>query len=98
MKISSFYYIDYPDSLPTDPLFASSEVYVEVSGTDGDINNFDLTYAFTVCTIEFVRRSLSIEHFFSARSVVVVDRFDDHTIKNALEAILPKINTLGLLK
>jgi hypothetical protein len=35
MKITSFYYLKYPGSLPEDPFVAEREVYVEVAFEEG---------------------------------------------------------------
>jgi hypothetical protein len=98
MKITSFYYLAYPDCSPVDPLVAVSEVYVEVANQDGSIDKFDFTYALTVCTVGFLERYLETHPYYSCRSIVVVERFDDNVIKSALEAILPNIEEFGIKK
>ena len=40
MKITSFYYLAYPDSSPLDASVAESEVYFEVSETEGSTDSF----------------------------------------------------------
>jgi hypothetical protein len=87
MIITSFYYLAYPDSSPPDELLAASEVYVEVSETEGNIDNFDFTYSLHIYTIDFIRQQLKEKPFFLTRSAIVVDRFDDSTIKIASESI-----------
>jgi len=98
MKITAFYYLQYPDSLPVDPSVAASEVYVEIASDDGDIAHFDQTYSLTVCTMDYIRQYLNSHCSFAGRSVVVVKRFDDDTIRAALESVLPQIETIGLKK
>ena len=90
MKITAFYYLQYPDCLPADPLLAVSEVYVEVA-ENGDIQNFGSTYALTICTVGFLKQHLETHPYFSSRSLIVVERFEDQVIRAALEAILPRI-------
>lgn len=98
MKITSFYYLSYPDSSPPDPLVASSEVYVEVSEGEGDINSFDFTYSIHVFTVEYIRRQLTTQPFVLARSAIVIERFEDSAIKAALELLLPVIDTVAQRK
>ncbi|MDX1964630.1 MAG: hypothetical protein SFX18_15880 [Pirellulales bacterium] len=98
MMITSFYYLSYPDSLPTDELVAASEVYVEVSETEGSIEHFDHTYAIQVCTIEYIRQQLGNQLCFYAKSIIVVERFSDDVIKLALESVLSKIDEIAIKK
>ena len=98
MKITSFYYLKYPDDLPLDPLIAESEVYVEVASDDGSTDQFDFTYTLTVCTIGFLKEHLRYHAHYASRSVIVVERFADDVISQALEALLPDIEDLALKK
>jgi hypothetical protein len=98
MNITSFYYLQYPDSLPADPSVAASEVYVEVAYQDGDINNFDETYSVTVCTTDYIKLFLETHPCYACRSTIVVSRFEDKTVKEALESILPRIEEYGVKK
>lgn len=97
MKIAAFYYLQYPDCLPADPLLAVSEVYVEVA-ENGDIDNFDFTYTLTICTVAFLKQHLETHPYYSSRSLLVVERFEDQVIRAALEAILPSIDELATRK
>ncbi len=93
MKITCFYYISYPNCSPRDPLIAESEVYVEVSESeDGSIDNFDWLYKLNICTVGFLEIALKSRPFHCKRSLIVVSRFDDPTITEALEALLPNID------
>jgi hypothetical protein len=98
MKITSFYYLQYPDALPLDPLFAESEVYVEVASEDGSISRFDYTYALTVCTIGFLKEHLRTHPHYARRSLIVVDCFTDEAIGEALEKVLPHIDEFAQRK
>jgi hypothetical protein len=98
MKITGFYYLRYPDSLPADPLVAESEVYFEVGSEDGSTNQFDDTYALTVCTIGFVKKHLRSHPYYARRSVILVERFADDVIAEALEKLLPDIDTFAVKK
>ena len=91
MKITAFYYMDHAD-LPEDPLVAESEARVEVGGPESTLHDFYYTYALNICTIEFVRRQLEKDGFFFRRSLIIVKRFEDSTIKAAIETILPIID------
>ncbi len=98
MKITSFYYLRYPDTLPLDPLVAESEVYVEVGPEDGGTNQFDNTYALTVCAIGFLKEHLRSHPYYADRFVIVVERFSDDVIAEALEKLLPDIDTFAVRK
>jgi hypothetical protein len=98
MKITSFYYLQYPDTLPMDPHVAESEVYVEVASEDGSTVNFDYTYALTVCTTGFLKEHLRTHPHYSKRSLIVVDCFTDEAIREALERVLPHIDELAQKK
>ena len=96
--ITSFYYMAYPDSLPPDDSVAASEVYVEVAEIEGDADNFDYTYSVFVYTIGYVHQILKKGSIFTARFAIIVDRFNDATIKLALESILPILNVVAQTK
>jgi len=98
MKITSFYYLAYPDTSPPDPNVAMSEVYLEVSRNDGDLDHFDDTYAITVCTIGYLQKYLQSYTYYANQSLIVVATFDDDTIKNVLEALLPQIDNIAIKK
>lgn len=95
-KITSFYYLHYPDNLPNDPLDAYSEVYVEVGGEDGTINNFDETFALYVYTPKSLKRHVEEKGYVILKSVIIVDRFDDESIEKALKEILENIEEFGV--
>lgn len=95
MKITAFYYLAYPDCLPDDPLVAGTEVRVEVALDKGDVDNFDYTYSFMICTPRWLEQYLKTNPFFVERSVIVVERFTDAVIEGALEEILPNIDSWG---
>jgi hypothetical protein len=95
MRITSFYYLAYPDSLPLDPLVAANEVYLEVSEVEGSINDFDFTYSIHIYTVGFIQQQVKAKSFFCTRPAIVVDRFDDSSIKAALEAILPQMDEIA---
>jgi hypothetical protein len=96
MKITSFYYLRYPDTLPVDPLIAESEVYVEVASEDGNTDQFDFTYTLTVCTIGFLKEHLRSYPYYAGQSVIVVERFADDPIAEALEKLLPDIEMFAV--
>ena len=90
--------LNYPDNLPLDPLIAESEVYVEVASEDGSTDRFDFTNALTICTITFLKENLRSQPHYASRSVVVVERFTDDVISQALEALLPDIKNFAIKK
>ena len=79
-------------------MVAASEVYVEVAIQDGTTESFDFMYALTICTVGFLKQYLEECPFYAQRSLIVVNRFDDQIIKDALEAILPNIDSLAIKK
>lgn len=52
MKITSVYYLQYPDNSPSDPQDADSEVRVEVGQGDASIDHFDCCYSLRVLTLK----------------------------------------------
>lgn len=95
MKITGFYYLAYPDADPPNPHNAISEVYVEVGGEASDVNSFDCTYSLTICTRGYIEDCLLSESFFACRTIVIVERFDDESIRVALNSILPRSRILA---
>ena len=97
-RIASFYYLSYPDSMPDDPLRVHSEVYVEVGGEGADCEHFEETYAFHVYTRKCVNELLDKDGLLVSPSTIIVDRFDDTSIKCALESVLENIEDYGIKK
>jgi hypothetical protein len=77
-------------------MVAASEVYGEVATQDGSTDQFDFTYALTVCTVGFIKQHLEAHHYYASRSLVVVECFNDQIIKEALEALLPNMEALAI--
>jgi len=98
MKITSFYYLAYPDCSPPDPMMASSEIYVEVAVQEGSLDSFDFTYALTISTVGFLKQYLETHPYYVSRSLIVVEHFDDKVIKETLEALLPSIQDFAIRK
>ena len=98
MIINSFYYLAYPDSDPADELIASSEVYVEVSGTGGSTESFDDTYSLFVHTVGYIQLIIAKNKYFAMSRSLVVERFNDAAVRAALEAILPSIDSIAIKK
>ena len=100
MKITSFYYLNYPDRMPENPRNAASEVYVEVGDSHATQNQFAFTYAFKVYTIDYIKNEIFRKGgpFLVDRSVIIVDRFDDKLIKTAIESVLSNIDYYGIKK
>jgi hypothetical protein len=96
-KIVAFYYLSYPDDMPADPENAYSEVYVEVGGPGATVDSFDETYSFHVYTPQYIANAVRRGHagFLAQRSVIIVQRFDNATVRGALEALLPSIEEYG---
>ena len=71
MKMTSFYYLAYPDCSPADPLMASSEVYIEISDAQGgDLEHFSKTFAITVCTLGFLNEYLKSHPYYTNSCLV----------------------------
>jgi hypothetical protein len=79
-------------------MLAASEVYVEVATDGGSTDSFDFTYALTICTVGFLKDFLVAQPYYAARSLVVVERFDDQVINETLKSILPIIDELAIRK
>ena len=96
-KITSFYYLNYPDQPPENPLDAYSEVYVEIGNEKSDINNFEKTYSLHVYTANYIKRllHLSSNQFIYLHSGVIVEKFEDTTIREVLDTLLDKIDDFG---
>lgn len=96
-KIVSFYYLNYPDTLPDDPSNAYSEVYAEIGDENATGNQFDATFSFNVCTIEYARNTIinGENKFLSLPSLIIVERFEDDIIEKAIESILDDIEEYG---
>jgi len=95
-KITSFYYLNYPDNQPNDPLDAFSEVYVEIGDEKSTINNFDETYSLMVYTLNNLKKMIKNKSYLVLKSVIIVDRFDDKTIQRALESVVDNIEEYGI--
>jgi hypothetical protein len=95
MKVSAFYYLQYPDDTPANPRDAATEMYVEVGGENADIQNFDKTFSFHVYTVENLRRVVAEHGFVASRSMIVVNELTDEAIRGALEKIVDNIEKLG---
>ena len=98
MKITALYYLQYPDCSPADPTLAASEVYVETASNEGDTDHFDETYSVMICTANFIKKHLVSHQYYCGRSVIVVERFEDSVIRNALESLLPRISEFAVKK
>ena len=90
-KITSFYYLNYPDDLPGDPIDAYSEIYVEIGDEGSTTDHFEETFALHVYTERRVKALIEKNGHVVLKSAIVVDRFEDNIIKNALYAILEDI-------
>jgi|GEM_PF-2028222 len=87
MKITAFYYLDYPDAGPADPDNAATMMYVE-RGDEGDsINSFQDTLCFQVYTFGYVQ-----ENFIKqgkpviGRSLLLVPTLDNTQMGAFLDA------------
>jgi hypothetical protein len=95
MKVSAFYYLQYPDDAPSNPRNAATEMYVEVGGEDANIQHFEKTFSFHVYTVDKLRRLIADDGFAAARSMIVVDELTDEAIRGALERIIGHIAEIG---
>ncbi len=95
MRISAFYYLQYPDYSPADPRDAATELYVEVGGPDSTHDKFEKTFSFQVYTVENLRKAVARDGFLAARSVLVIDELKDEAVRSVLERVLERIEELG---
>jgi len=96
MKVTAFYYLDYPDCSPVDPRYAATTMYVEVGQENSTTNDFSETYKFQVYTVNYVA-----DQFFKKnlplleRSVLVVAELDDLLILELLSSHVDNLAKLG---
>ncbi len=95
-KITSFYYLNYPDNLPEDRLDAYSEVYIEIGNENSTTNVFEETFAFHVYTQRRVNSLIEKNRFAMLKAAIVVDRFEDSVIEAAIDTILENIEEYGI--
>jgi hypothetical protein len=95
-KITSFYYLNYPDNLPSDPLDAYSETYVEIGDKRSALNDFEETFSIHVYTVRRIDNLVTKDGYAVLQSAIIVDRFEDQIIENALNKILENIEDYGI--
>ncbi|HYG21654.1 MAG TPA: hypothetical protein VEH04_02645 [Verrucomicrobiae bacterium] len=84
--ISAFYYLNYPDSCPVDDVNAGSEVRVELGGEGARLASFDFTVSVFVCTPGFLEKRVLIDkNGIFLQNAIIVRRFRDETVRQALE-------------
>jgi hypothetical protein len=85
MKVTAFYYLDYPDDDIPDPLNAETMMYVEVGEEEDDINHFAYTYSFQVYTAKYVRDNFFDEGIpLIGRSIMIVPKLDSDWMREFL--------------
>jgi hypothetical protein len=94
-KITSFYYLNYPDNSPNDPLDAYSETYVEIGDERSELNDFEETFSVHVYTVRSLDNLVTKDGYAALKSAIIVDRFEDQTIENVLNKILENIEDYG---
>ena len=96
MKITAFYYLDYPDCSPTDPSYAATKMYVEIGQETNTINNFSHTYAFQVYTVKYVKNNFFEKHLpLVERSVLIVAELDDVLMREFLNTNISNLDRWG---
>ena len=95
MKVSAFYYLQYPNDSPINPRDAATEMYVEVGGEGATTEHFEKTFSFFVYTAERVQRMIRDNGFVAGRSVIVVDCLTDDVMRGVLEKIVDNIAKCG---
>ena len=98
MKLSAFYYHEYPDGNVPDPEVAYSGVTAEIGGENASLSEFDAAYFFHVATIGYLKSGKFQlgKDFVALRSLIIVRRFEDAIIRAALESILDNMSSYGL--
>ncbi|HEX9757742.1 MAG TPA: hypothetical protein VGB26_08060 [Nitrospiria bacterium] len=79
-------------------MYAESEVYVEVGGEDATTESFDSTFSFQVYTWGYIEKQFQNKKlkYLVAKSVKIVDRFNDAIIRAAIESVLDRIGEYGI--
>jgi hypothetical protein len=92
-KITSVYYLAYPDCNPPDENCAYSEVYIEVGGPDATSDNFDKTYSVIIATPEGLSKKLSESpnKCLFEKSLILIPVFNDVVICRLLDELLPEM-------
>lgn len=92
-KLKNIYYLSYPDCSPADPKNAHSEVRIEV-GTEDSQYDFEACYSIEVVTIDSLCQRLrqKVGGALPIRSALVISRFEDAIIIEAIEDILDEID------
>ena len=86
MKITSFYYLEYPPNDATaDPTFVATGMYVE-RGDEGDsINSFQDTFSFQVYTLKYVQEYLiKTGEPLVGKSILIVPILDNDQMRKFL--------------
>jgi hypothetical protein len=93
MKVTAFYYLDYPDECPIDPVCAATEMYVEVGGEESTTDEFWCTYSFYVITYEFLEREfIQRGRPLIGRSVMIVPTLEDQWMARFLNEHVDRLN------
>jgi hypothetical protein len=96
IKITAYYYLDYPDCLPDDPGYAATRMYVEVGEATSTTENFSDTYAFQVYTVRYVEEEYFRKHIpLFGRSVLVVPELTDVWMFQFLNDNVDELNNWG---
>jgi hypothetical protein len=95
-RITSFYYLRYPDGNVEDPTCAASEVYVEVGGEEATAEQFEETFSLHVYTLGYLDRETRATGTSVVRAGLVVEHFDDRTIERALTTVIDRLEQVGV--
>jgi hypothetical protein len=100
LKITAFYYLAYPDTVPEDEYEAGSETYVEIGQEGSRHADFLITVSVFVCTPKYIYSLLSNLESGSIylRNVIIVGRFNDEIIRAALNAHFEDLKKEGMTK
>ncbi|MCA1595261.1 MAG: hypothetical protein LC772_02385 [Chloroflexi bacterium] len=92
LKVTAFYYLDYPDGPPADPLNAATMMYVEVGDEHSSLNNFLYTYAIQVYTLRYIELAFqSGQHELFGRAVLIVPELTNSVISDFLDANINRL-------
>ena len=96
MKITAFYYLDYPDSLPPDPRYASTKMYVELGQDTSTIEDFSHTLAFRVYTSKYVEDNFFTKNIpLVERSLIIVPELTNLLMDEFLESNVNRLDEWG---
>jgi hypothetical protein len=97
-KITSVYYLSYPDSPPPDPKDAESIVVVELGTDKSTTSDFETTRSLKFITKKRLDSTFDKSNFcwIYLEKSIVIEEFSDTEIFRVLDDLLPEIDRYSL--